>query len=293
MKPILFAVMVVVAAEAVATAEDSALSRRYRALEREYQAAQQSYFVALRAATTGAEKRQIDARRPKVEDYARRFLELAKTDPADAGAYEALAWIMTRSPQGREAEEALGLIAEHHVKDKRLGAVLANLKASRTPASEALLRAALKDSPHRDVQAQACYGLAGLVMARIPAAGGTKGSRNSRAKNAKSAEEESTDAPAEPNREEAVALFERLAQDYGDVKAAGRKTYGDLARTGLARLRPKSDRTGGTSESGASRVGLEVGMVAPEITGRDTNGQTMRLGAYRGRVVVLDFWGHW
>jgi hypothetical protein len=295
MKQNLLVMAMIAAMEAVAAAEESALLRRYRALERAYQAAQTSYFAALRAATTGAEQRQADARRPDVEDYSRRFLALAKTEPADPAAFEALAWVTAHNPRGREAEEALELLAKHHVKDKRLGSVLQNVKTSRSPAVEALLRAALKDCPHRAVCAQACYGLASLVMAKIPASTGARGSRDSRAEDAKSekGESTSTDKPAEPEREEAIALFERLAQEYGGVKAAGRKTYGDLARAGLARLRPKSGRSGGTMDSGSAPVGLEIGMVAPEIAGRDTNGRPMRLGEYRGRVVVLDFWGHW
>jgi hypothetical protein len=293
MKSCLFLLAMIAAVGAVVAAEESPLSRRYRALEREYQAAQQSYFAALRAATTGAEQRKADARRPKVEDYARRFLELAKTDPADAAAFEALAWITTHSPRGREAEEALELLAKNHVGDKRLGSVLQELKASRSPAAETLLRAALESSPHREVRAQACYSLASLLMAKAPVATGAKGSRNPRSKNPKKEVDESTDGPADPIRDEAVTLFERLAQDYGDVKVAGRKTYGGLARVGLARLRPKSGRNVGTVDSGSLPTGLEIGMLAPEITGRDTNGQPMRLSGYRGRVVVLDFWGHW
>jgi hypothetical protein len=34
-------------------------------------------------------------------------------------------------------------------------------------------------------------------------------------------------------------------------------------------------------------------MVAPEIQGLDTRGMAMRLSEFRGRVVVLDFWGDW
>jgi AhpC/TSA family len=38
---------------------------------------------------------------------------------------------------------------------------------------------------------------------------------------------------------------------------------------------------------------LQVGMVAPEITGPDQEGNTFKLSEYRGKVVVLDFWGFW
>ncbi len=38
---------------------------------------------------------------------------------------------------------------------------------------------------------------------------------------------------------------------------------------------------------------LQVGMLAPEIEGSDSEGQPFRLSDYRGKVVVLDFWGFW
>jgi hypothetical protein len=43
----------------------------------------------------------------------------------------------------------------------------------------------------------------------------------------------------------------------------------------------------------ASAEGLEVGQVAPEIVGQDLEGVPFKLSDYRGRVVVLDFWGNW
>lgn len=38
---------------------------------------------------------------------------------------------------------------------------------------------------------------------------------------------------------------------------------------------------------------LEVGVVAPEITGEDLDGFSFKLSDYRGKVVLLDFWGDW
>jgi hypothetical protein len=40
-------------------------------------------------------------------------------------------------------------------------------------------------------------------------------------------------------------------------------------------------------------VGLEVGNRAMEISGEDIDGRRFKLSDYRGKVVVLDFWGNW
>ncbi len=39
--------------------------------------------------------------------------------------------------------------------------------------------------------------------------------------------------------------------------------------------------------------GLAVGTRAPEIAGEDIDGTAFRLSDYRGKVVLLDFWGNW
>jgi hypothetical protein len=36
-----------------------------------------------------------------------------------------------------------------------------------------------------------------------------------------------------------------------------------------------------------------IGARAPEIEGEDVFGRAFRLSDYRGKVVVLDFWGNW
>jgi hypothetical protein len=42
-----------------------------------------------------------------------------------------------------------------------------------------------------------------------------------------------------------------------------------------------------------AKIGFEIGNLAPDIQGDDLDGQTFRLSDYRGKVIVLDFWGHW
>jgi cytochrome oxidase Cu insertion factor (SCO1/SenC/PrrC family) len=39
--------------------------------------------------------------------------------------------------------------------------------------------------------------------------------------------------------------------------------------------------------------GLRVGTAAPEIAGEDMEGTSFKLSDYRGKVVLLDFWGNW
>jgi thiol-disulfide isomerase/thioredoxin len=41
------------------------------------------------------------------------------------------------------------------------------------------------------------------------------------------------------------------------------------------------------------RLGLDIGNMAPDLTGNSTNGQTYHLSDTRGQIVLLDFWAAW
>jgi hypothetical protein len=289
MKRCVLPVILMLILSAVHASDETTRSQRYRALIAEFQSARQSYAQALAAAETNDAKRQLEARRPKADDFARRFLDLSKTNLSDSISFDALFWITVYSPRSPQADEAIELLAKHQLDEIRLGSVLQILGSSRSPAAEKLLRAALESSPHREIRAQACYNLATTLM-KAGAAAGAKASQKPGEKNPKENSADSTEQPIDQSQEEVVRLFERLAAEYGDIKVAGRKNYADLARVNLARLRPKA---AGNVVSGSLAVSLEIGSVAPEIQGTDTEGRKMKLSDYRGKVVVLDFWGDW
>jgi predicted Zn finger-like uncharacterized protein len=53
----------------------------------------------------------------------------------------------------------------------------------------------------------------------------------------------------------------------------------------------KTEAKAGATGNGGT--GIEIGQTAMEIDGEDIDGQRFKLSDYRGKVVVLDFWGHW
>jgi hypothetical protein len=63
--------------------------------------------------------------------------------------------------------------------------------------------------------------------------------------------------------------------------------------------KPGADKPGDSKPGSAAPAddgtpeGLEEGQRAPEILGTDTDGKEFKLSEYRGKVVLLDFWGHW
>lgn len=71
-------------------------------------------------------------------------------------------------------------------------------------------------------------------------------------------------------------LLERIVDEFADVATRDGDTLGAVAERRLFAMR-----------------NLQVGKKAPEIEGRDMDGVALKLSDYRGKVVVLDFWGFW
>lgn len=61
--------------------------------------------------------------------------------------------------------------------------------------------------------------------------------------------------------------------------------------------KPTEDETPTTPKASTKEnsvpVGTSIGQMAPEISGEDVDGKEFKLSDYRGKVVVLDFWGFW
>lgn len=75
---------------------------------------------------------------------------------------------------------------------------------------------------------------------------------------------------------ESEKYFQRVVDEFADVRG-GRGTLGLQAKAELADINgPRG-----------------IGKVAPEIEAEDLDGVTFKLSDYRGKVVVIDFWGNW
>jgi hypothetical protein len=80
----------------------------------------------------------------------------------------------------------------------------------------------------------------------------------------------------EGNRERAEELLAEIEANHADVEHPYRGTLGVAAAADLFELR-----------------NLAVGMTVPDIAGNDLDGVAFKLSDYRGKVILLDFWGNW
>lgn len=75
--------------------------------------------------------------------------------------------------------------------------------------------------------------------------------------------------------EEYKAIVEKLNAEHADFEVRGRKVAAMMKATVEAKEK------------------LAIGKPAPEIIGKDVDGNEMKLSDYKGKIVVLDFWGDW
>jgi hypothetical protein len=211
--------------------------------------------------------------------FAKRFLALAEEHSDDPAAVDALLWIVENVRGRADTDSALKLLADDHTQSERIARGCIEIARSRSAKAEPLLRTLLEKSPHKSVQAHACYYLAVLldleanIVEQLKAApelaprlvqyyGTEYGQHLSSLDGVK----------LESERE---AVYQRLLKSFPDMEIEDTK-LGDVASKRLFRIRH-----------------LSVGKVAPDIQGEDIAGQPLKLSDYRGKVVMLSFWGHW
>lgn len=147
--------------------------------------------------------------------------------------------------------------------DSRMGQLCFNvLYRGGEPWAESITKAVAESNPSRDIRAQAifargyqCYNKAYPFGRQVP------------------------DAAREGPVKEARAYFTEAAK-YTDVKTPdGKTTIGLKATHELKRL--------------DNIPNLKVGGIAPEIDADDLEGKRLKLSDYRGKVVMVVFWGSW
>jgi hypothetical protein len=194
-------------------------------------------------------------------EAAAKALELARKDPKSEFAVEAVAWAIQGLRGNRDAmREAVGLLKEHHLESPKIASTVSMIRYAGLPDDVAadFLTAVAEKNPDRKTKAAALMGLGEVYKDRAARSGRSD-----------------PKAGAEATKK-AEAMFERVAKEFGDVKRYGDDTFADSARGELFEMR-----------------NLAIGKVAPDIEGEDLDGAKFKLSDYRGKVIVLDFWGDW
>ena len=211
--------------------------------------------------------------------FSKRFLQLAEQHPEDQAAADALLWVVSNVRGKSDTTRALEMLAEHHLDSEKLGPAGQVIVTSRSIAAEKLLRGILEKNPHKKVRAQACFYLASLLDLHASLVQQLKARPNLaprvRQYYGKDYGEHLISLRPAALDEQRVHVYQQLLDRFPDVEMQD-GTMGEIAERMLFRIRH-----------------LEVGKVAPEIEGEDIHGKQFKLSDYRGKIVMLTFWGHW
>lgn len=214
--------------------------------------------------------------RQKAKAASAPFLKLAREYPNDPVSFDALRWVVTHTFSLDESGQAMELLARDHSTSERLGPLCRELDifyGGTFKPLDYLFRAAIRNNPNREVRASACLALARrlkkdkeiIECARLQSEAESKGRRVPFVERPSQ-----TDEDLARMDEEAASLFERVIEQFGDIK----------------------DDTGTLGETARFERALSVGRVAPEIEGVDADGRPFKLSDFRGKLVVLLFWNH-
>ena len=268
---------------ALTAGEDQKLQsprQQYEELLKEYVTAERECLRAMTEAKTPDEGRAAAAKFPDQGRFANQFLDLAEKHPDDPVAIDAITWVFEGGKQivGPIYDRAVDLVLKDHITSGRAAPAyrcIALVAHDWSRKAERLFRETLVKNRQRDVRAWSHFGLGQILRLRVKWG-------------------KPTDTEAGQLLREAEEHYELVAEEAGDIKPpqelmeafAEPGKYGSIWPVGasLAEIAQQ--------ELFVLRH-LAIGDVAPEIKGEDIDDRPMKLSDYRGKVVVLDFWGHW
>jgi thiol-disulfide isomerase/thioredoxin len=216
-----------------------------------------------------------------------RVIELVRQDPTSTVAFEMLEWVVTNRqvragsrllrPYGLQAVE---LLKDHYTTNPKLSRICwvigHNWDFRHQPTFD-FLQAVIAKNPDRNARGYATFALAALNKKK---AEDLEDWENAPLASKQNADPRYRDyvrrRDSKADSREAEQLFNTVVEKYADCLVEGppASSLGEKASPELYELR-----------------NLSAGKVAPEIEAEDLDGKKFKLSDYRGKIVVLSFWG--
>lgn len=294
--------------------------QQYDALLKEFVAEQQKYLGEYRK-TKGAEQQKILQKYMAVgQGFADRVFKIAEDNPKDPVATDALFWVVqnggTAPARAKALEKVSALLAEMPLAD--LNRKLATIRGGNRDILEVVYKRAEKDAK----EPQAADLLAWVARSGYYLPIGQKATKDLVEKYPDhGAIEQICQMLGYGNNPASQDLLRQILEknSKSGVQAAaalalGKTLSGQADRAGNDQA--KADKLAAEAEKyllvALDKLGssdavrkkavqqelkalrtLRVGKVAPEIEAGDLDEKKFKLSDYRGKVVLLDFWGNW
>lgn len=248
----------------------------FDAIQAKYQAAVKELRAIIAKTASKDEQVEILATQNPSRTFGRRFMDLAKKYPGTKASVHSTLFVVGQN-SGELKHEAMTFLIENYADKVKLTKVADSLKKEvPRPEIEDWFQLMIQKAEPGPVKANVMLSYSQYV-GQLPYFKRTIELNPQIAERLAKDQLEYINSTRTKQQDEWMATnLKTLIKEFGDVKYKGRETYGDVASSELFEL-----------------TKLQVGMVAPEIEGNDLDDIPFKLSDYRGKVVMLDFWGHW
>lgn len=263
--------------------DPNSVAGKIQAISADFRKTQTEFRQTLRDVRDRSKRAELMKGAPRSTEWVAKMWKVVDAHPGDAATIKGLTWLMRSAGRASGPKKrAANVLVSHHMDSEELGAICRNFERIREPFAVDTLRKIMNGTPHPAVKGQACYSLAKLLKASAASAGRMKRDSKYMDRIKLNSDEEAvsflSDMDVKAVNAESVALLEEVKKNCGNVPHPYRKemTLSQAADADLFEM-----------------TNLAEGRTAPEIAGEDIDGVAFNLTDYRGKVVMLDFWGNW
>ena len=262
---------------------------RIEAVDTEYHSAVNDYSAAIHAAVGDKpeptredfEKAFASVKAPDYAVYTQRAQALLDEDATDLAALRTIRWMLENGRQPESAAKMFELLEKHHLARPEMGEMCPLLAQQ----GRGVLEKLVAGSPHAEVRGRALMSLAESLkndaeMVEMLQAAKPEDAEGLKQYLGAERYQALQHFDAAQNQKQIEQIYERTVKEYSDVAVdPGTKRATTLGKQAAAAL--------------FAMRNLSVGNTAPEIEGVDMDDVAFKLSDYRGKVVLLDFWGNW
>ena len=256
--------------------EEKTIAEQFRAIRNSHQRAVRRNRSEMRRAKRTERVEILEAFEEELKEIETSVLALVEQSDEPAEKVDLLIWI-DQNGSDESSEKARNELLTNHLDSEKISGLIQSLFRSPSAESEEVLRTMIAKSPHDSVKAAATMGLSTMLGSLKRLEGMVDSSRERVAEMI--GEDFIAKWTPEAVAKESDLLLESLVENYSDVPVAGSRnneTYGDMVE-GMV----------------FAKNHLQIGSTVEDIVANDLDGEEFKLSDYRGKVVVLDFWGDW
>lgn len=211
--------------------------------------------------------------------FVRPFLDVAEKYAGTKAALDSLTWVLKRFESGSNADRAITMLVESHAAHREIEQLYLHIGNNPSLKVAVFYRRVIAVNKNPTAVGRAHFRLGNYLVRQAEIAREVRANPDSLDKfklfYGSALTEYLQKVDLSSIRKDALKQFTVAVEKYPNVR-----TYkGELSEL-----------------AGREKFKLEhltVGGVAPEIVGEDIAGKPMKLSDYKGKVVLLDFWGDW